>query len=74
MMLWSDNITRAPGEICLVKSAVLTTHSVSTGKKKFLTFSATTNAYYQEKKIRVFCFLLFTPRTKEVFKTAKTII
>ena len=39
MMLWSDNITRASGEICLVEVfGSLTTHSVSTGKTSFNLF------------------------------------
>lgn len=52
MMLWSDNITRAPGEICLVKCSVLSASNPLSfdWKKNLLTFSATTNACLKKKK------------------------
>lgn len=58
MMLWSDNITRASGEICLVnvRFAACPLSFDWKQKKNLLTFSATTNACLkkeEKKKKRV---------------------
>lgn len=52
MMLWSDNITRASGEICLVnvRFAACPLSFDWKQKKNLLTFSATTNACLKKEE------------------------
>ena len=53
MMLWSDNITRAQGEICLEMFGIWQPTQFRLEKKKnLLTFSATTNAGLTQKQKR----------------------
>lgn len=49
MMLWSDNITRAGGEICLEMFGIWQPTQFRQEKKNLLTFSATANACLKQK-------------------------